>query len=69
MAKRTIENCVIMKRNIKARNEDMINDSIKGKCGGIRQYLEENEVIEPCKNCSIYYGKTWQTYRFIAYNP
>ena len=56
MSKRTIENCVIMKRNIKARNEDMINDSIDEKCGGIRQYLEENEVIETCKHCSIYYG-------------
>lgn len=55
MAKRTIENCVIMKRNIKARNEDMINDSINGKCGGIRHYLDENEVIESCKNCAIYY--------------
>ena len=50
-----MENCVIMKRNIKARNEDMINDSTDGKCGGIRQYLEENEVIEPCKNCKIYH--------------
>lgn len=60
MAKRTIENCVIMKRNIKARNEDVINDSIDGKCGGIRQYLEENEVIEPCKNCAIYHGNKKQ---------
>ena len=53
--KRTIENCTIMKRNIKARNEEMIKESINGKCGGISRYLDENEVIEPCKKCAIYY--------------
>ena len=56
MAKRTIENCAIMKRNIKARNEEMINDSVDGKCGGIKHHEDYDDVIYPCNQCKIYYG-------------
>lgn len=55
MAKRTLKNCSIMKRNIEARNEEMINDEINGKCGGIRRYDDEDDVIYPCHQCSLYY--------------
>lgn len=58
MAKRTIENCSIRNRNIKARNEEMINDSVDGKCGGIKHYEDEDDVIIQCHQCNIYHGNT-----------
>lgn len=55
MAKRTLTNCSIMKRNIKARNEDMINDQVDGKCGGIKRYDNEDDVIYPCHQCNLFH--------------
>lgn len=60
MARRTIENCTVLKRTIAARNEDLVNDCyIEGKCGGVgygtNMYNSDEDVIYPCQNCSLYY--------------
>lgn len=54
MPKRTVDNCVILKRNMKARNEDLFRGSENGKCKGISSMFDDDDVIQICKVCSIY---------------
>ena len=54
MAKRTIQNCSIRKRKIKEHNEDMLKEAVNGRCGGIRDFIDESDVMEVCKHCNLY---------------
>lgn len=54
MAARTIENCIIRKRDEKAGDNSIPIYSKEGKCMGPASCI--GKIVYPCATCKYYYG-------------